>query len=101
MTGTPGPPSLRPWCTAQQTSGSAPGRNPNLVCLLLIPDVNVQLFITDFITQGAMEKIYFIIDFIAQGPTCIQYRKRVLMGVPSYQLTTNFSANCQLTTNFS
>ena len=29
--------------------------------------------------------------------------KRVLMGVdvPSYQLTTNFSANCQLTTNFS
>ena len=24
-----------------------------------------------------------------------------LMGVPSYQLTTNFSANCQLTTNFS
>ena len=23
------------------------------------------------------------------------------MGVPSYQLTTNFSANCQLTTNFS
>ena len=22
------------------------------------------------------------------------------MGVPSYQLTTNFSANCQLTTNF-
>ena len=23
---------------------------------------------------------------------------RVLMGVPSYQLTTNFSANCQLTT---
>ena len=26
---------------------------------------------------------------------------RVLMGVPSYQLTTNFSANCQLTTNFS
>ena len=27
--------------------------------------------------------------------------RRVLMGVPSYQLTTNFSANCQLTTNFS
>ena len=27
--------------------------------------------------------------------------KRVLMGVPSYQLTTNFSAICQLTTNFS
>ena len=27
--------------------------------------------------------------------------KRVLMGVPSYQLTTNFSANCQLTTYFS
>ena len=26
---------------------------------------------------------------------------RVLMGVPSYQLTTNFSANCQLTTNVS
>ena len=26
---------------------------------------------------------------------------RVLMGVPNYQLTTNFSANCQLTTNFS
>ena len=23
------------------------------------------------------------------------------MGVPSYQLTTNFSAKCQLTTNFS
>ena len=23
------------------------------------------------------------------------------MGVPNYQLTTNFSANCQLTTNFS
>ena len=22
------------------------------------------------------------------------------MGVPNYQLTTNFSANCQLTTNF-
>ena len=30
----------------------------------------------------------------------VQYM-RVLMGVPSYQLTTNFSANCQLTTNFS
>ena len=26
--------------------------------------------------------------------------KRVLMGVPNYQLTTNFSANCQLTTIF-
>ena len=25
---------------------------------------------------------------------------RVPMGVPSYQLTTNFSANCQLTTSF-
>ena len=25
----------------------------------------------------------------------------VVMGVPSHQLTTNFSANCQLTTNFS
>ena len=25
---------------------------------------------------------------------------RVLMGVPNYQLTTNFSANCQLTTIF-
>ena len=23
------------------------------------------------------------------------------MGIPNYQLTTNFSANCQLTTNFS
>ena len=28
------------------------------------------------------------------------YNKRVLMGVPSYQLTTTFSANCQLTTTF-
>ena len=28
------------------------------------------------------------------------YSKRVLMGVPNYQLTTNFSANCQLTTIF-
>ena len=27
--------------------------------------------------------------------------RRVLMGVPSYQLTSNFSANCQLTTDFS
>ena len=27
--------------------------------------------------------------------------KRVLMGVPSYQLTATFLANCQLTTNFS
>ena len=26
---------------------------------------------------------------------------RVLMGVPNYQLTTNFWVNCQLTTNFS
>ena len=26
--------------------------------------------------------------------------KRVLMGVPNYQLTTNFSDNCQLTTIF-
>ena len=27
--------------------------------------------------------------------------QRVLMGLPNYQLTTRFSANCQLTTNFS
>ena len=27
-------------------------------------------------------------------------KKRVLMGVPNYQLTANFSANCQLTTIF-
>ena len=31
----------------------------------------------------------------------VHIEQRVLMGVPSYQLTTNFSANCQLTTNFS
>ena len=33
--------------------------------------------------------------------TCARTGKRMLMGVPSYQLTTNFSANCQLATNFS
>ena len=29
-----------------------------------------------------------------------EIKERVLMGVPNYQLTTNFSANCQLTTIF-
>ena len=32
--------------------------------------------------------------------TCEDLLQRVLMGVPNYQLTTNFSANCQLTTIF-
>ena len=33
-------------------------------------------------------------------PPQVSQAKRVLMGVPNYQLTTNFSANCQLTTIF-
>ena len=42
-----------------------------------------------------------IARFVILGADRRSRLRRVLMGVPSYQLTTNFSAKCQLTTNFS
>ena len=40
------------------------------------------------------------LDFHSASSIWSQRERRVLMGVPNYQLTTNFSANCQLTTIF-
>ena len=49
----------------------------------------------NYVNRNTSEKFR---DFRETGPW--KQEKRVLMGVLNYQLTTNFSANCQLTTIF-
>ena len=50
--------------------------------------------------DNCLYETFIIIRRKEKASSC-HHRKRVLMGVPNYQLTTNFSANCQLTNNFS